>query len=258
MERILMLITRLKPTRLNAPIIIPNQIIFHSAGDNYGVEGHIGWQHSGSLESHAYTARNGDLYQIVQYNRRANANLTANGPRADGTGALSMETGSSINATEPWYDAQIDTMVDWARERIAQFPTILPRRCPSANASGLGYHIMFGTPGPWTPVAKACPGVERIKQFSQVLLPRITKSGPTVIDTKPGKPAKPKEWDEMASKEEIGSIVQKALENPDNMRAAAKTLLAYDIGTGKSLAATLQEIIGQQQQIISALNAPKA
>jgi hypothetical protein len=66
-----------------------------------------------------------------------------------------------------------------------------------------------------------------------------------------------KDWDEMASQAEISAIVQKALENPDNMRAAAKTLLAYDIGTGKSLAATLQEIVGQQQQIIAALNAPK-
>jgi hypothetical protein len=34
---------------------------------------------------------------------------------------------------------------------------------------------MFGAPGPWTPVAKTCPGRARIRQFNEVLLPRITE-----------------------------------------------------------------------------------
>ena len=30
---------------------------------------------------------------------------------------------------------------------------------------------MFGAPGPWTPVAKSCPGPNRIKQFNNILVP---------------------------------------------------------------------------------------
>lgn len=175
--------------KISPPIIIPNQIIFHSACDNYGVEGHLSWQLNGSLESHAYTARNGDIYQIVPYNRRAQANLTANGPRSDGTGAISMETGSDIPALHPWTDAQIDAMVEWARERMAEFPTIGARRAPSATAAGIGFHVMWGAPSPWTPVAKTCPGPERIKQFEQVLLPRILRA-PAKVITVPGVPGK--------------------------------------------------------------------
>jgi hypothetical protein len=176
------------------PSIVPTQIIFHSACDNYGVSGHLSWQLSGSLESHVYISRPGALYQIVNYTQRAQANYQAN-RRSDGTGALSAETGSDIEALDPWSDEQIDTMVEWARERISQFPRIARQRCPSPTAPGIGFHTMFGAPSAWTPVAKTCPGPERKKQFASIVLPRIVASDPVVIDggqgvgTAPAKPA---------------------------------------------------------------------
>ena len=209
-------IARLKPSRLNSPFIRPTQIIFHSAGDNYGVEGHLSWQWNGDLESHAYTARDGRVYQIVPYNRRAQANYTAN-LRPDGTGALSMETGSSINATEPWTDDQIDSLVEWSRERISEFPAIARQRCPGPNAPGLGYHIMFGTPGAWTPVAKACPGPERIKQFNGVLLPRIIKDGPTVIDLGRFTPAKEVEDMALVSQDAFNKLAREVQETNEKV-----------------------------------------
>lgn len=173
--------------RINPPAIIPNQLIFHSACDNYGVEGHLSWQLGGSLESHAYTARNGDIYQIVPYSRRAQANLTANGPRGDGTGAISMETGSDINALDPWTNEQIEALINWARDRLDEFPTIARRRAPSPDAAGIGYHTMFGAPSRWTPVAKTCPGPRRIRQFEEIILPALVSGTPSrpPVDERP-------------------------------------------------------------------------
>lgn len=195
---------------ISPPTIIPNQIIFHSACDNYGVEGHLSWQLNGTLESHAYTARNGDIYEIVPYNKRAQANYTANGPRGDGTGAISMETGSDIPALDPWTNAQLDAMVDWARRLLSRFPTIGRRKCPNAGASGIGYHVMFGAPGPWAPRAKTCPGPERIKQFNSILLPRIIADAPVVIPVDP-----PKDWFDMATKDDLKAAVREVIDERD-------------------------------------------
>lgn len=188
------------------PLIVPTQEIFHSACDDWEVEGHLSWQLNGPLESHAYTARNGDRYKIVPYNRRAQANYGAN-RRPDGTGALSMESGSDINAEEPWTDLQLESMIEWGRERCSDFPTIAKRRCRNPNDPGIGFHTMWGAPSAWTPVAKTCPGGERKKQFEQVLLPGIIKDGPVVIDLKP------KDWFDMATVDELREIVRQEVGN---------------------------------------------
>lgn len=155
------------------PIIRPTQIIFHSACDNYSVEGHLDWQYNGDLESHVIFSRVGDLYRITPYNRRAQANYSANGPRSDGSGALSGETSSDINAEDPWSDAQLVSMAQWAKDRMAEFPDIARRVCRSPNDPGIGFHTMWGAPSAWTPVAKTCPGPERKKQFYSTLIPMI-------------------------------------------------------------------------------------
>ena len=42
-------------------------------------------------------------------------------------------------------------------------------KCPTWNGTGIGYHIQFGAPGPWTPVAKSCPGPARIRQMPTLI-----------------------------------------------------------------------------------------
>lgn len=180
------------------PIIRPTQLIFHSACDNYDVNGHISWQHNGSLESHVIFSKQGDLYLITPYNRRAQANYTANGPRADGSGAISAETSSDINAEDPWTDNQLESMAYWAKQRMAEFG-IAKRVCRNPTDSGIGFHTMWGAPSAWTPVAKTCPGPTRKKQFYSSLVPMILDGSPPPPPIDPPKPpADQTKDDEMA------------------------------------------------------------
>ena len=49
--------------------------------------------------------------------------------------------------------------------------------CPDWNGPGVGYHVMFGAPGPWTKVAKTCPGPDRVRQFNQIFVPWLRRGG---------------------------------------------------------------------------------
>ena len=118
--------------------------------------------------------------------RSADANYRAN-RRPDGTGAISIETEDNVGNpdTLPWTDAQVDTLVRlalWAA-RVHRIPG---RRCPSPSSPGIGFHTLFGAPSAWTPVSKTCPGVVRIRQFNQTVLPAIvagsTGGGLSVAD----------------------------------------------------------------------------
>ena len=79
-----------------------------------------------------------------------------------------METEGLDNGT--WTDVQIAELKEflvWAHKTHG----IPLRVCPAWNRAGVGYHTMWGAPGPWTPVAKSCPGPNRIKQFRDVITP---------------------------------------------------------------------------------------
>lgn len=120
--------------------------------------------------------------QLLDSGEVADANLNANGP------AISVETVGQ--AGDPFTDWQISELVRigrWARATHG----ILPRVCPTATTGGFGWHVMFGTPGPWTPVAKDCPGKTRIAQLNSTVFPAI------FADTAPTAPA-PVEDDDMA------------------------------------------------------------
>jgi len=149
--------------------IAPRTVIVHSEATAGGLAKPTG----GPLEWHFMVRRDGRILQHVDTQRRADANNKAN------AFAVSIETeDDGYPDREAWTDAQL-----WALERlirwIATAHQIPLRRCPSWQTGGVGYHTMFGAPSPWTPVVKTCPGKVRIRQFDEVLLPRLVGSAST-------------------------------------------------------------------------------
>lgn len=102
--------------------------------------------------------------QILDSSEVADANLTAN------VRAISVEVvGTEFDDYTDW---QVSEIIRLARFAMANHP-ILPRVCPGPSDSGFGWHVMFGSPGPWTPVAKSCPGALRIQRLNERVFPAI-------------------------------------------------------------------------------------
>lgn len=137
----------------------PRVVIFHVIAGEGNARPHDG------LEWHFEVSYSGAIEQGVDTNQQAAANYKAN------PFAISVET-EGLGSGE-WTDAQLDSLVLISEWSMANHPKIMRQRCPTWDGSGFGYHVMFGAPGPWTPVAKSCPGPNRIRQFDEVLLPRI-------------------------------------------------------------------------------------
>ena len=158
-------VVRLLPESATQPTIAPRVAILHSAAGRGSLYGFF--RNSSNLESHFWVSDAGVIEQYVDTNRRADANLHANGF------AVSIETESSPQATERWTEPQaaaIVRLLDWL---CTEHPNIRRRQCDSPTGSGIGWHIMFGTPGPWTPVAKSCPGPARIAQARDEIIPAV-------------------------------------------------------------------------------------
>lgn len=125
---------------------------------------------SGGIESHFYIRNSGKVEQYRDTGIEADANFKANAFMEDGVrkGFVSIETaGMGPGEWNAAQLAEIKTLLRWLSAEHG-FPL---RVCPGPYASGVGYHTMWGAPGPWTPVQKDCPGPARIKQFHQVLVP---------------------------------------------------------------------------------------
>lgn len=147
---------RLLPESSTQPKITPRVVILHSAAGRGSLYNFF--LRSSSLESHFWVSTAGQVEQYVDTNVRADANRNAN------PFAISIETESSPSATEPWSPAQYEAivaLVAWCCETHG-IPAVI---CPRWDGSGIGWHIMWGAPGPWTPVAKSCPGPARIRQM---------------------------------------------------------------------------------------------
>ncbi|MEU2264909.1 N-acetylmuramoyl-L-alanine amidase [Streptomyces olindensis] len=126
------------------------------------------WRDSTNLESHFAVGYDGSAAQFIGTETRADANAGAN-RRSDGTGAVSAETASNTSGSDPWTDEQLDTLVRigvWLHEHHG----IPLRICRSHDDPGFGYHSMFPQ---WSTDGTACPGAARIRQFREVLFPRI-------------------------------------------------------------------------------------
>lgn len=149
------------------PRITPRAIIHHSAGGKGSLYGW--WQNpqSNGLECHFWIGDDGTVEQYMDTNVRADANGEANGF------AISIETESTVHASEPWTAAQVEAIValdDWLC-RVHQIPR---RLMTSPTGSGLAWHVQFGAPGPWTRArGKVCPGPARIAQMTDEIVPRV-------------------------------------------------------------------------------------
>lgn len=132
---------------------------------------------SGGIESHFHIRKDGVVEQYRDTGWEADANLKANSFVEGGVrkGFVSIETqGHEKGEWNGRQMAEIKKLLTWLSE-THDFPL---RKCPGPFKSGVGYHILFGAPGPWTPVAKSCPGPDRIKQFNDVIIPWM-KDGST-------------------------------------------------------------------------------
>lgn len=197
------------------------QVIVHSLANSWNFEGGVGWLVSPTnpLESHYAIRKDGLVVQLVSENMRAEANYQAN------VRAISIETDSDLNALEPWTDAQVATLIELIAD-ICERHTIPAKLTPAWDQPGLGWHIMWGTPGKWTPVAKSCPGPRRIVQFRTVIVPAVAdelarrKGGTrTEHDTTPTPPSTPtpEDWFDMASKDDLKAALREMV--PDIAQA---------------------------------------
>ncbi|WP_237519763.1 peptidoglycan recognition protein family protein [Streptomyces sp. HUCO-GS316] len=168
----------LQPESDDQPAIRPTQLIFHSVAAPWDeVRLYEYWRDSTSLESHFGVDYDGSLGQFIGTETRADANARAN-LRADGTGAVSAETASRTDSSDPWTVEQLETLTNlgvWMHERH-EVPL---RICRSWTDPGFGYHAMFPE---WSTGGTDCPGPARIRQFREVLFPRIVARAKGIED----------------------------------------------------------------------------
>lgn len=128
---------------------------------------------SGGIESHMYLTYSGHWEQYRDTNREADANYHGNSFIQDGrrVGYVSVETEGLANGI--WNDTQIRELKEfmiWCHLTL----DIPLQVCKSPTSPGIGYHVMWGAPGPWTPANKTCPGPNRIAQFKNIITPWLS------------------------------------------------------------------------------------
>lgn len=145
--------------------IRPTQFIFHrqvglgDLHDWYAQQGVV-------VESQLWVAKSGRAKQYLDSTVRADANYLAN-KRPDGTGAVSCEFEGGLH-NEPLTPEQVATAIRLLRDAHA-LDGIPLRLCTGPDEPGIGWHVMWGAPGPWTPVAKSCPTKPVIAQIPGIL-----------------------------------------------------------------------------------------
>lgn len=160
----------LQPESDNQEAIVPTQLIMHSIAAPWSKERTFEyWRDSTNLESHFGQSYDGSIAQYIGTQTRADANYRAN-IRPDGTGAVSIETASNNDATDPWTDAQIEGLIKlgvWMHQQHG-----LPLRiCRTASDPGYGYHHLHPD---WALGGSTdCPGPTRTAQFKSVVFPGI-------------------------------------------------------------------------------------
>jgi N-acetylmuramoyl-L-alanine amidase-like protein len=156
--------------------ITPTQFIAHSIAAPWTIERiYEYWRDSTNLESHFGVGYDGRIGQYIGTQTRADANYQAN------VRAISAETASNLEHTDPWNNAQLDSLVavmDWA----ARTHGIPRRKCRSWTDPGFGYHRMFPE---WSLGGTECPGNARAAQFDSVILPRLIAAGQSPIPVPP-------------------------------------------------------------------------
>jgi len=102
--------------------------------------------------------------QLLDSSARADANIAANKP------GISVEVvGTGDDPYTDWQIAELIRLGVWSHIVHG----IRPQVIPTPDGAGYGWHVMFGAPGPWTSVAKVCPGDKRIQTLTGVIFPAI-------------------------------------------------------------------------------------
>jgi hypothetical protein len=154
-------------------VIRPTQLILHSLAAPWNVDQTYNyWKNSTNLESHFAVAYDGDLGQFIGTQTRADANYQAN-LRPDGTGAVSCESEANVHNTDPWTQAQMNSLIRlgvWLHKEH----DIPLRVCRSWTDPGYGYHRMFPQ---WALGGSTfCPGDARAAQFHNIVFPGIVSA----------------------------------------------------------------------------------
>jgi len=196
----------LQPESDAQPAIKPTQFILHSIVAPWTPQRtYEYWRDSTNLESHFGLGYDGSLGQFIGTETRADANGVAN-RRADGTGAVSLESASNLQASDPWTDAQVEAIVKlgvW----LHQTHGIPLRICRSSTDPGFGYHRLHTA---WNPDAHSCPGDKRVEQFHKTVFPAI-------VARATGKTTAPTKEDEMATpsaKEIAAAVMEYQIDDP--------------------------------------------
>lgn len=191
----------LQPESDAQPAIKPTQFIIHSVVAPWDEKRiYAYWRDSTSLESHFGLDYDGSLGQYIGTETRADANAGAN-RRADGTGAVSIETASNTKASDPWTDEQVEELIRlgvWLHQRHS----IPLRICRTHSDPGFGYHSMFRE---WSTSGTACPGTARIRQFKEVVFPGI-------VARATGKDTTPEEDDVALTEAQMDQLADKVVE----------------------------------------------
>lgn len=166
----------IQPGSNDPPITAIGAILHVDSGNSTNLFNYFNGPSKG-IESHFLIPKDGPIQQYRDTAYEADANLKANSFLANGkrVGFVSIET-QGFDKGE-WTDyqlQQIKTLLKWLSETHS-FPLSV---CTSSTSPGVGYHTMWGAPGPWTPVAKDCPGPDRVRQFHNVLTPWFEAGAP--------------------------------------------------------------------------------
>jgi hypothetical protein len=138
----------------------------------------------GNPTSHFYVRRDGKVEQYVDTRFRAPANLEGN------PSLISIETQGGVRDvdTEPWTDAQLETMARiwaWAHKEHGIPLQAMPDSRPTST--GIGYHRQGVEPWRvddgelWSSAyGKVCPGAKKISQIpSTIRRAQVVAAGPT-------------------------------------------------------------------------------
>lgn len=165
----------------------------------------------GTVTWHFYVNKYGKAYQFVDTQRVAYCQMDGN--YFGGKGFISIETwdgagsvwnGRNVATIPPWNDAQVEALakiIAWA----AKEHDFDVERATAALGHGVGYHRQYTSYNyPRWNQSHACPGDTRIAQ-----VPGIIARAKALLEDKPE--PEPKEWDELASKEEIQDAVREVV-----------------------------------------------
>ncbi len=240
----------LQPESDAQPAIRPTQLIFHSIAAPWTPQRTYDyWHDSTNLESHFGVGYDGATAQYIGTQTRADANVSAN-RRADGTGAVSVETAANTDNSDPWTGPQIEALVRIGVWMHATHDVPL-RVCRSADDPGYGYHRLFAE---WSGGGTECPGDARVRQFHDVVFPRIV-----AVATGQTPPSTSSPEDDMPSVQEIATAVVREpvvlMYTPDNQTIPDRMASVSDyLGGLLNSGRRLESMLSAQSAALTALS----